>query len=322
MDLLGQKRWAILTSLALTLTVMSSFQMATATTESFAGDRVKRDDFRVIRDGKSVQATWGRNFQNGENYTVYFGTLIIPSAGDKMPTNLGNKVVLNFPNSSKRAIAYSLIYDKKRGQSINFPSPLNRIVYQQSASVDDTNQAVVLVTSGPGGSTYDMRIVVNRDGSVLGRALKFACNVSAWGLPIANGLLSASNISLTLISYLPGGQAAGIASTGLSKLEFLNTTSVIDGGEVVRGTVNYVVDAGKIDLTSKLTPGAALKLDIGKYKGLSGTVKSYSQLSKRGKFNVVVDATLTVKEFKELATTITTFDKSRKETSSICADLN
>lgn len=315
---LGKSRTRISMILVLIFTACLPPSQAVATEKVFEGTYQKNDSFTAARIGKDVVVTWNRDSVNDISYSVFIGEFVIRANGKPLPKVKNGDNVGTFTDSTRSNAIYSIIWNSKR---FGIYQATGQIFFEHKAAIDDRNQAVVLIKRTNNSLTYDYRILVDRDGSVRGDALRFACRVSAWGLPLAKGVLSVSSLSLNVISYLPGGQAASLAGATLDKFELLSKTSVIQGAEVARGTATYVIKADQIDLWSKVKTRDALRLGLGNVKA-NGVVKSIKRIPGTDKFNLVVDVAVSVNDIKDLYQTISTARAQYTETNTLCAMLN
>lgn len=315
---LSRLRTRISMILVLIFTVCLLPSQAIAVETVFQGTYQKNDSFTAARVGKDVVVTWNRDSVNDISYSVFIGEFVIRANGKPLPKVKKGDNVGTFTDSTRSNAIYSLIWNYKK---VGIYQAARKIFFEHKAAIDDRNQAVVLIKRTNNSFTYDYRILVDRDGSVRGDALRFACRVSAWGLPLAEGVLSVSSLSLNVISYLPGGQAASLAGATLDKFELLSKTSVMQGAEVARGTATYVIKADQIDLWSKVKTKDAIRLGIGNVKA-NGVVKSIKGIPGTDKFNLVVDVAVSVNDIKELYETISTARAQYTETNALCAMLN
>jgi hypothetical protein len=306
----------VITILGLILTLIPV--KALAVESIFQGSFQKNDSLTAARVGKDVVITWNRDITNDVSYSVFVGEFIIRAGGRALPKIPVGSNVGTFTDSTRSNAIYSLIYQSNKVKQYNASG---KIFFEHKVAIDNRNQAVILMKKTKDNFTYDYRIIVDRDGSVGAGFLKFGCRVSAWGLPLAKGVLSVSNLSLTMISYLPGGQAAGLAGTALDKFELVSDTSLVRGAEVVRGTATYVIKADQIDLWAKVKPRDALRLGLGGINA-NGTVRSIKRISKTDKFNLVVDIAVSADEINKLYSTISTARSQYVETNALCAMLN
>lgn len=316
----GTTKFRIFSSLFLALgTIMFLLpSQAVAVEQVFQGSYEKNESLTAARVGKDVVVTWNRNVAEDISYSVFIGEFVIRANGQPLPKLRAGDNVGTFTDATRSNAAYSLIWNAKR---VGIYQAQGKVFFEHKAAIDNRNQAVVLIKKTRNSFSYDYRIVVDRDGSVRGDALRYACRASAWGLPLAKGILSVSNISLTVISYLPGGQAANLAGATLDKFEILSNTSIIKGEEVARGTATYVIKADQIDVWSKVKARDSIQLGINNIR-TQGVIKSIKKLPNTDKFNLVVDVAVSLNELKNLYQTISTARAQYTETNTLCAMLN
>lgn len=309
-----------------------SYSIAKAVERSFetpSGTFKRKSDFEAIRSDINAQTTWLR--KAGEsNYVLYIGEMVNKSAGESVPdrlfTDLSLKLIyFGSPGNPKLALFY------KPTSVFNISSADGTWAFSQKAlSIGDKNQMAFLVYDGPGGRFFDFRPIVDRDGSLYGRSLKVACNLSSWGEPIANGVLNISELSLTALSYMPGGQLAGYGSVILSSVSMAtkatppqNVKDVLgetyNQEEYVRGILNLEVPDLK---TANYKVGQSMKIAL-KNGGSTVTyakVKSVVRTTKG--LNIVMDYAASIDTTRSLFETIRTAKSTAAKTSKLCASLN
>ena len=154
----------------------------------------KRADFNASRDGTSVDVEWYRTGDERQ-YTIYVGALFLPGEnidGKKFPVK--NYDQINFAGGNGQSV-YRLIY-KKGNKKVLSGAP-KWVFNQRLNNIDDSMQAVFLVSND---SSYDFRIIVDRDGSLAGRGNKFLCNMASVGLPASAAIFKFSQFTLGAIS--------------------------------------------------------------------------------------------------------------------------
>jgi hypothetical protein len=302
--------------LLVTLTLIPTHVGAAETL--FDGVYEKNKTLNAVRVGQDVIITWNRDVSSDISYSLFVGEFVIRAGGKGLPKVPKGSQVGTFTDTSRSNAIYSLIYDPKKFKSF---TATGKVFFEHRVRIDNSNQAVVLIRKTNNSFTYDYDIISDRDNSIKAGVLRFTCRVSAWGLPLSKGLLSVSNLSLTLISYLPGGQAAGLAGTVLDKFELAADTTLQNGVEVGVGTAQYVVKADQIDLWSKLKPKDSLQLAFNGVKG-QGVIKNIKRIPNTNKFSVGVDVYFAKEDIVKLYDVISTARAEYKETNTLCAKLN
>ena len=309
-----------------------TYPVAKAVERSFetpSGTFKRKSDFEAMRSNSDARATWLR--KAGEsNYVLYVGEMVNKSAGESVPERLYNDLSLKliyFGSAGNPNLA--LFY--KPASVFNLNSADGTWAFSQKAySIGDKNQMAFLVYDGPGGRFFDFRPIVDRDGSFYGRSLKVACNLSTWGEPIASGVLSVSELSLTALSYMPGGQLAGYGSVILSSVTMATKTAppqnvkevfvdAYDKEEYVRGILNLEVPDLK---TANYKVGQSMKIAI-KNGGATVTYAKVKSVVRTPKgLNIVMDYAASIDTTRTLFETIRTAKSSAAKTSKLCALLN
>ena len=304
---------------------------ANRTNQPANGGYQKRTSFDAERSGTNANVYFVKGDKE-VSYTLYVGQMVNRAAGEAFPPALYNDLSLNMiyfgPAGNPTALAL-------------FYKPSNKIeitdkkwIYKYTLNgIGDTNQMVFLVANTPSGKTYDFRPIINRDGSLAGRVLKGACSLSAWGDPIARGTLAFTNLALTGISYLPGGQLAGAGSFIISSVSMATATEpasnlkeligqTYNSEEYVRGYINLDISQKAFN-DAKLGVGKSMKIALN--NGISTPV-NFTKISKviptaKG-VNITLDYVASVKTTRELFDVVKGASASSQSTNQLCAALN
>ena len=220
-----------------------------------------RRNMSAVRDGTSAQVQWFS--LPGENsYVIYAGTFV-PSAVNKIPDNLmkNNSNVIWLNDKSGKVVSGAVVFNPANAVYLSVSDASKGWYYSKNIKIsNDINTVVLESYNSDGSKTFDFRTAVSRDGSFIGRGWKVACIVSSWGEPIANNVLKASQLSLSVIGQVTGGPEGAVANFGNSLIDeitlttnFQNATGGKDktttGLKLVKGTVKMELDAQKTGST-------------------------------------------------------------------------
>jgi hypothetical protein len=146
--------------------------------------RTQMPGFTVQRKDKNVLYAWNKE-EEDKGFSVLSGELYLRNQGEKLPKDFGGKRVCSFLNDSGKKVAVSLLYDSSNDKKY---SAAGKLIFQGKKSIDDKNQWVFIFSlKKDGGTTWDFRPVVDRDGSLSGRFQKIQCSTSFFMLPVLEG---------------------------------------------------------------------------------------------------------------------------------------
>ena len=290
---------------------------ASAATELHPGSYLKEASFVATRSGKDVLTQWTKQPKD-ENYRLIVGYLATPKEplDPKLIKNYTERIDLR---NNLGQVVYSVHYNTSTQTNL---SAQGKWLYSQKITgVKDEDFVSLLITNSASAQTYSLSFFVTRDGGFKQFGLKALCSISAWGEPIAQGVVSASNLSLSALSFLPGpaGKAATAGSLIMSKVSLATNTTFLNSEEVVRGEINYQIDASKSDL-SKMKPGNTIQIQLKNGQKRTATIRTISGAGKAT--NLVLDVYVNVLEARSLFETIKTAKGSAAATKDLCRQLN
>jgi hypothetical protein len=105
----------------------------------------------------------------------------------------------------------------------------------------------------------------------------------------------------------------------MSKVSLATNTTFLNSEEVVRGEINYQIDASKSD-SSKMKPGNTIQIQLKNGQKRTATIKAISGAGKAT--NLVLDVYVNVLEARSLFETIKTAKGSAAATKDLCRQLN
>lgn len=298
---------------------------ASAATELHPSSYLKEPSFVATRSGKDVVIQWMKK-PNDQSYRLIVGHLATP----KEP--LDSKLIAKYTEridlrNKVGAVVYSVHYNHYNdlSKSSNI-SAQGRWIYSETVkNIRDEDFVSVLITKSGTLQTYSLSLFEEGVSStsirgIKQRAFKIACYVSAWGEPISKGVLSASNLSLSALSFLPGpaGKAATAGSQVINQVSLATNSTLLGAEEVVRGEINYQIDASKSD-PSKLRPGNTIQIQLKNGQKRTATIKALSGAGKTT--NLVLDIYVNVNEARSLFETIKTAKSSAAATKETCRQL-
>lgn len=294
---------------------------ASAATELHPGSFLKESSFVAIRSGKDVTTQWMKK-PNDESYRLIVGHLTYPKEplASKLTSKYTERIDLR---NNVGGIAYSIHYNNydKWQERSNISAQGSWIYSEKVTNIRDEDFVALLITKVGTIQTYSVSIFVQRDGGLKMSGLKVLCSISAWGDPIAKGVLQASNLSLSAFSTLPGapGKAAIAGSQLINKVTLATNSTLLGAEEVVRGEINLQIDASKSD-PSKLQPGNTIQIQLKNGQKRTATIKALSRVGKTT--NLVLDVAVNINEARSLFETIKTAKSSAASTNEICRQLN
>jgi hypothetical protein len=291
---------------------------ASAATELLPGSYVKEASFVASRSGKDVLTQWTKQPKD-ENYRLIVGYLATPK--EPIDPKLIKKYAerIDFQNNLGQII-YSIYYNTSTERK-NLSGQGKWIYSEKITDVKDEDFVAALITNSASRQTYSLSFFETRTTGFKQFGLKVLCSISAWGEPIAHGVVSASNLSLSALSFLPGpaGKAATAGSLIMSKVSLATNTTFLNSEEVVRGEINYQIDASKSDL-SKMQPGNTIQIQLKNGQKRTATIKAISGAGKTT--NLVLDVYVNVLEARSLFETIKTAKGDAAATKDLCRQLN
>jgi hypothetical protein len=295
---------------------------ASAATELHPSSYLKEPSFVATRSGKDVVMQWMKK-PNDQSYRLIVGHLATPKEpiDSKIKTKYTERIDLR---NNVGAVVYSIYYNTWTERS-NI-SAQGRWIYSETVTnVRDEDFVSVLITKSGTLQTYSLSLFEEGVSStsirgIKQRAFKIACYVTAWGEPISKGVLSASNLSLSALSFLPGpaGKAATAGSQVINQVSLATNSTLLGAEEVVRGEINYQIDASKSD-PSKLRPGNTIQIQLKNGQKRTATIKALSGAGKTT--NLVLDIYINVNEARSLFETIKTAKSSAAATNETCRQL-
>jgi hypothetical protein len=295
---------------------------ASAATEVHPGSYLKEPSFVAIRSGKDVVMQWMKK-PNDESYRLIVGHLTYPK--DPLASKLTGKYTERIDLRNKAGVVVYSIYYNTRTQLSNLSAQGKWIYSKTLTEVRDEDFVSLLITKSGTTQTYSLSLFDEGISSTSWsgfkqRTLKIACYVSSWGAPISDGFLSASNLSLSAFSTLPGapGKAAIAGSQIINKVTLWTNSTLLGAEEVVRGEINYQIDASKSD-PSKLQPGNTIQIQLKNGQKRTATIKALSRVGKTT--NLVLDVSVNINEARSLFETIKTAKSSAEATKEICRQL-
>lgn len=284
--------------------------------------RTQMPGFTVQRDGTNVLYAWNKE-EEDKQFLVLFGELYLRNQGEKLPKDFGGKRVCSFLNDSGKKVAVSLLYDSSNDKKY---SAAGKLIFQGKKSIGDKNQWVFIFSlKKDGGTTWDFRPVVDRDGTLGGRSLKLMCSTSYFMLPVVTG----ANAFLGLI---PGTKAAKVVlkSSTLGKRFIFGQTqiavaasTVVDQGadrktsyEMADATVTIVSDN-----INQLNQGDTLEVF---FPSLNKTTKGIVRAVKVGasKGSTVIKWGFAAEDFTQFAIAVSNLESNKREAEKICPSLN
>jgi hypothetical protein len=298
---------------------------ALAATELHPSSYLKEPSFVATRSGKDVVMQWMKK-PNDQSYRLIVGHLATPKEplDSKLISKYTERIDLR---NNVGAVVYSVHYNHYNdlSKSSNISAQGIWIYSETVKNIRDEDFASVLITKSGTLQTYSLSLFEESVSStsirgIKQRAFKIACYVSAWGEPISKGVLSASNLSLSALSFLPGpaGKAATAGSQVINQVSLATNSTLLGAEEVVRGEINYQIDASKSD-PSKLRPGNTIQIQLKNGQKRTATIKALSGAGKTT--NLVLDIYVNVSEARSLFETIKTAKSSAMATNETCRQL-
>jgi len=291
---------------------------ASGASEVSTSSYLKEKSFVAARTGKDVVAQWTKN-SNDVSYRLIIGQL----ATTKEP--LGSKVLSKYTEridliNNLGKIVYSVYFNPSTERK-NLSARDKWIYSEKITDVRDEDSVALLITNTSSTQTYSMSFFLNREGGFMQQGLNVLCSISTWGEPISKGVLSATNLSLTALSYLPGvsGSAATVGSRVVNYVSMAANTTIMGSEEVVRSEINYQIDTSKAD-PKKIKIGETIKVKLANGQTRTATIKSISGAGKAT--NLVLDVYVSIQEAKSLFETIKTARSSASETKELCRQMN
>ena len=280
--------------------------------------RTQMPGFSVQREGTNVLYAWNKEKED-KQFLVLFGELYFRNQGEKLPKNLGGKRVCSFLNDAGK-VALSLLYDSSNDKKY---SATGRLIFKGKQRIDHKNQAVFIFSLRDGGTTWDFRNVVDRDGTFGGRALKNICSV-AW---LIEPVFKAPK---AFQAILPGRKMV-LASrsfgeryiAGQVEIAVDAATVIYKGGPDIK--TSYEMADAEITLVSdavnEMNQGDTLEVFFpGLNKRTTGIVRSIKAGATKGA--TVIRWAFAVEEFTEWAKTVRDAESVRSEMEKTCAALN
>lgn len=311
-------------SILSTLLICTSFftSSATAATEIHPSSFLKEPSFVAIRSGKDVSIQWMKKPMD-ESYRLIIGHLATPK--EPLDSRLTSKYTERIDLRNNVGVVVYSIYYNNWTQKSNMSAREKWIYSEKFTDIRDEDFVSLLITKSATRQTYALSLFEEgvSSTSIRGmkqRALKIACYVSAWGEPISKGVLSASNLSLSVLSTLPGpsGKVATAGSQIINQVSLVTNSTLLGTEELVRGEINYQIDTSKSD-PSKLRPGNTIQIQLKNGQKRTATIKALSGAGKTT--NLVLDVYLSISEARSLFETIKTAKGSAAATNEICRQL-
>ena len=284
--------------------------------------RTPMPGFTVQREGTNVLYAWNKE-EEDKGFLVLFGELYLRNQGEKLPKDFGGKRVCSFLNDSGKKVAVSLLYDSSNDKKY---SAAGRLIFQGKKSIGDKNQWVFIFSlKKDGGTTWDFRPVVDRDGSLGGRSLKLRCSTSYFMLPVVTG----ANAFLGLI---PGSKFAkvGLKSSTLGKKLILAQTQIAVAFStlVVPGTdrkASYEMADATVTIASesinKMNKGDTLEVYFPSLnKTTTGIVRAIKVGASKG--STVIKWGFSAEDFTQFAIAVRNLESNKREAEKICPSLN
>ncbi len=283
--------------------------------------RTQMPGFSVQREGTNVLYAWNKEKED-KQFLVLFGELYFRNQGEKLPKNLGGKRVCSFLNDAGK-VALSLLYDSSNDKKY---SAAGRLFFKGKQRIADKNQAVFIFSLRDGGTTWDFRNVVDRDGTFGGRALKTICT-GAW---LIEPVFKAPNAFLVFLPATKTFKMALKSSTleerfiaGAIEIHVAATTVMIQGGpdsktnfEMADTTLTIVSDT-----VNDINKGNTLEVYFpGLNKSTTGIVRSIKAGATKG--STVIKWAFAVEDFRDFAEAVTQAKSVQKEMEKTCAALN
>jgi len=205
----------------------------------------------IIRDGTSAQIQLF--YKPGDiSYTIYTGQHVDGLDRQTLANLMQDKSknILKLGDRTGQIDAGFLVYDPKKVIDITSDDISKKWAFFKNTQIDNNINYIVVVTKNSNGiaNTFDFRVTQSRDGSVWGRLAKATCDVSSYGLPIAEGTLDIANLSLDAASHVPGigGKVASLGSTLIDEITIAtkndkNLSDVKDMAKAARKSVKTSV---------------------------------------------------------------------------------
>jgi hypothetical protein len=284
--------------------------------------RTQMPGFTVQREGTNVLYAWSKE-EEDKQFLVLSGELYLRNQGEKLPKDFGGKRVCSFLNDSGKKVAVSLLYDSSNDKKY---SAAGKLIFQGKKSIGDKNQWVFIFSlKKDGGTTWDFRPVVDRDGTLGGRWLKLRCSTSYFMLPVLQG----AEFTLGLI---PGTKAAKVvlkSSTlgkrflfGQVQIAVAAATVVAQGTE--RKTSYEMADATVTivsDNINQLNQGDTLEVFIPSLnKTTTGIVRAIKVGASKG--STVIKWGFGAEQFTQFAINVSNLESNKRESEKICPSLN
>lgn len=284
--------------------------------------RTPMPGFTVQREGTNVLYAWSKE-EEDKQFLVLSGELYLRNQGEKLPKDFGGKRVCSFLNDSGKKVAVSLLYDSRNDKKY---SAAGKLIFQGKKSIGDKNQWVFIFSlKKDGGTTWDFRPVVDRDGTLGGRWLKLRCSTSYFMLPVVTG----ANAYLGLIPASRSAQLVLKSSTlgkrfifGQVQIAVAAGTVVAKGGddqasfEMADATVTIVSDN-----INQLNQGDTLEVFFPSLnKTTKGVVRGIKATASTG--STTIKFLFNVNAFAEFGSAVSNLESNKRESEKICPSLN